>query len=429
MKDTKHKAFTLVELIVVVTILAILATIGFVSYSSYLTGVRDTNRLAQLVSIHDGLELYRTKNDLPLPDDNIEIQANGITIAYQWYAGGNTLDTIDFTKWGKDPKDGTYFSYYLTKDRKYFQLMWLLEEENLTSQILSSPLRRGFAWDIAFAVDYTDRVPTTYGKKLWIFTNEYNTPVQEIVIENLDIVTTSKKYVAHLRDDYKISGTGAYIGVLLHSLTSPKKTPTNCKEKLSPKTHFKDGIYTIILNNEEVDVYCDMTTNGGWWTLVKRIGELWRNWKSSWDRVWVMTEDSQMWVLSDLRPDWEEFAKLSDTDINYMNFSEVMHTQDWSNDVVFVYTSVIDSDLVITESSSFNYKIWVDWEIKASSLTSVWGWCTKRWIYISKDLWYTACGWPYILSIWWYIHTLNNNGFWINGTYVYTDNRWSQWIR
>jgi prepilin-type N-terminal cleavage/methylation domain-containing protein len=48
-----RKAFTLVELIVVVTILAILATIGFVSYSSYLTGVRDTNRLAQLVSIHD----------------------------------------------------------------------------------------------------------------------------------------------------------------------------------------------------------------------------------------------------------------------------------------------------------------------------------------------------------------------------------------
>jgi prepilin-type N-terminal cleavage/methylation domain-containing protein len=49
----QNKAFTLVELIVVVTILAILATIGFVSYSSYLTGVRDTNRLAQLVSIHD----------------------------------------------------------------------------------------------------------------------------------------------------------------------------------------------------------------------------------------------------------------------------------------------------------------------------------------------------------------------------------------
>ena len=65
--------FTLVELIVVVTILAILATIGFVSYSSYLTGVRDTNRLAQLVSIHDGLELYRTKKDLPLPDESVDV--------------------------------------------------------------------------------------------------------------------------------------------------------------------------------------------------------------------------------------------------------------------------------------------------------------------------------------------------------------------
>jgi prepilin-type N-terminal cleavage/methylation domain-containing protein len=96
MSHTKNKAFpaswtrsqvslgfTLVELIVVVTILAILATIGFVSYSSYLTGVRDTNRLAQLVSIHDGLELYRTRNDLPLPDDNVEVRANGTTIAYQ----------------------------------------------------------------------------------------------------------------------------------------------------------------------------------------------------------------------------------------------------------------------------------------------------------------------------------------------------------
>ena len=90
MFQQKIRAFTLVELIVVVTILAILATIGFVSYSSYLTGVRDTNRLAQLVSVHDGLELYRTKNDLPLPDDNIEVKVNVQTveysIGYQGYA-------------------------------------------------------------------------------------------------------------------------------------------------------------------------------------------------------------------------------------------------------------------------------------------------------------------------------------------------------
>ena len=144
MNYKKNKAFTLVELIVVVTILAILATIWFVSYSSYLTWVRDTNRLAQLVSIHDGLELYRTRNDLPLPDDNVEVKASAATIAYQWYAGSNTLETIDFTKWWKDPKDDQYFSYYLTKDRKYFQLLaFLEEEENVTSQFIPSPGRGG----------------------------------------------------------------------------------------------------------------------------------------------------------------------------------------------------------------------------------------------------------------------------------------------
>ena len=63
------KAFTLVELIVVITILAILATIWFVSFSGYLAWTRDTNRVAQLKSMSDALELYRTKKDLPIPDD------------------------------------------------------------------------------------------------------------------------------------------------------------------------------------------------------------------------------------------------------------------------------------------------------------------------------------------------------------------------
>jgi hypothetical protein len=50
------------------------------------------------VSIHDGLELYRTRNDLPLPDENVEVIIGFDPIAYQGYAGSNTLETIDFTK-------------------------------------------------------------------------------------------------------------------------------------------------------------------------------------------------------------------------------------------------------------------------------------------------------------------------------------------
>ena len=79
------QAFTLVELIVVVTILAILATIWFVSYSSYLAWTRYTNRTSQLKSISDWLELYRTRHDLPLPNDYVEVKSSWSLIAYQWY--------------------------------------------------------------------------------------------------------------------------------------------------------------------------------------------------------------------------------------------------------------------------------------------------------------------------------------------------------
>ncbi|MDQ7022520.1 MAG: hypothetical protein Q9M97_03160 [Candidatus Gracilibacteria bacterium] len=76
-------AFTLVELIVIITILAILATVGFVSFSGYLAGTRDVNRQAQLKSMSDALELYRTKKSLPIPDDKIDIKSGSDLIAYQ----------------------------------------------------------------------------------------------------------------------------------------------------------------------------------------------------------------------------------------------------------------------------------------------------------------------------------------------------------
>ena len=98
----KNKWFTLVELIVVVTILAVLATIWFVAYSWYLAWTRDTNRISQLKSISDWLEMYRTKYDLPMPEDYVEIQSSGSVIAYQWYAWKNVLETIEYSTEWKD---------------------------------------------------------------------------------------------------------------------------------------------------------------------------------------------------------------------------------------------------------------------------------------------------------------------------------------
>jgi len=170
MIHSKQKAFTLVELIVVVTILAILATIWFVSYSSYLTWVRDTNRIAQLTSLSDWLNLYSTTNDLPIPEDDVEVSVNWDLIAYQWYAGANILETINFEKGWVDPRDNSYFSYYLTRDRKYFQLMAFLEEWLDTTawlNVVPSPGRGGLGRGITNAVNFEDRIPTVTGKKLY----------------------------------------------------------------------------------------------------------------------------------------------------------------------------------------------------------------------------------------------------------------------
>jgi hypothetical protein len=56
--------------------------------------------------------------------------ASGATniIAYQGYLGVDVLETLDYTNGGADPKDGGYYTYYVSKDRSSFQLLTLLEE-------------------------------------------------------------------------------------------------------------------------------------------------------------------------------------------------------------------------------------------------------------------------------------------------------------
>lgn len=260
------KAFTLVELIVVVTILAILATIWFVSYSSYLTWVRDTNRLAQLVSIHDGLNLYSTKNDLPIPDDNVWVVIGTETIAYQWYAGSNTLESIDFTKWWKDPKDDVYFTYYLTKDRKYFQLMAFLEEEWSATTNFGSQ---------AFAADYSSRVSTVFWKKLWVLTNLANTPIQEInsltTAWNLNVTDSTIGYIAHLTDDIKLWD---------NELTAINPTES-CNRIRQIKWSSPSWTYTLKPSwSPEIDVYCDMSS-GDWWWIRVNSELLWSEYSSN----------------------------------------------------------------------------------------------------------------------------------------------------
>lgn len=195
------QAFTLVELIVVVTILAVLWTIGFVSYSGYLSSVRDTNRVASLTSIADGLELYRTNNRLPNPDDFININSGITTFARQWNLGKNVLETIEYNKAGKDPKDNRYYSYYLSKDRKYYQLMALLEEQYSLNTWTNLSVHSA-------DIDYSNRYPKVYGDKLWILLDANKTPLQDVIVEKIDLQDVgSGAIISYLDDNLFVQGS------------------------------------------------------------------------------------------------------------------------------------------------------------------------------------------------------------------------------
>lgn len=259
--------FTLVELVVVAVILAILSTVGFISYENYLVDTRDSKRLSHLAGLRDGMRLAVTKWNLPLPDEAVEIRNNGTVFLHQWYAGKNALSSISYNEFTYDPKDEVFYTYLVSWNRRDFQLMGFLEKYN--RDVISS-IPSAYA-----NIDYSQRFPNVFGKKMGILLEQdSNTPLQEIQEYNaswfIDLQDSStKKFDAYITDTYLISGKEKdLIGIIPF---------TTCKKIKEIGWSYGDGIYNI--NPSWIDpfeVYCDMTIDGGGWTLVWRsIAWIW----------------------------------------------------------------------------------------------------------------------------------------------------------
>lgn len=169
---SNKKWVTLVELLIVVSLLASIPIIWLYFYTWNIKDSRDVYRIDQINNIYDSMMYYKNNDVLPLPDKYVEVRVNWELIAYQWYIWESTLSKIQY-RWKfesiKDPKDYRNYSYYLTKDKKYFQLMTFLENK----------------WNSYFEkvnAMYEDRTPYVVWNKLWIITQKYtNIPLQELV--------------------------------------------------------------------------------------------------------------------------------------------------------------------------------------------------------------------------------------------------------
>jgi len=223
------RAFTIVELIVVISILAIISTIWFVSFSSYLSWARDTSRITQIDSLQNLLEIYRSKSILPYPDDRISVIAGATKLWYQWYLWANVLSLLEFSKWGIDPKEKTYFSYYLSENRKKFQIMAFLEKkENLT--VFDNILPNTYA-----AINYSRKIVTVVWNKIGILTDINNVPIQEnialIASGQIDLAWTNSGtiYLSHLSNFDIIRDYGSRLQYsLLTKISTIYEAPKSC---------------------------------------------------------------------------------------------------------------------------------------------------------------------------------------------------------
>jgi len=178
LKNTNTFAFTMVEIITVITILAILSTICFFGYSEHIIWARDASRISQITEIRDWLETFRMNNPLPDPEDAIEILWSWTLLWYQWYMWKSNLGLIWYNNWWIDPKDQTFYTYFLSSDRRSFQLMTYLESSK-DIQIFSN----ADFFDKANAndFDYSKRYLNFSWERLWILTEcDTNKLLQEI---------------------------------------------------------------------------------------------------------------------------------------------------------------------------------------------------------------------------------------------------------
>ncbi len=433
----KTKAFTLVELIVVIVILSILATIAFLSFGSQSSSARDSTRLSDITQISKWLSVNATTTSVyAIPDKKIGIYSWSTLLGYQWEAWDSVKNVLKATsETFKDPLDKVNYTYSTNAARNKHQVLAFLENSNSISISLTPDTTTN-------AISYTSRYPYSKWDAMWIIlswstTSNSYTPIQDIStiqtstwfdITNTTVNTWMTAFVSNT-----VTSTWVNVGWLAWFNSSTNKI-TSCKWLLDS---WVNSSWTYLINptwNSSFQVYCDMSTDWGWWTLISKFNS--NNSDISWNML-TSSDISNTWWNSDVwnvNWNWKYLLRYSSqnfkefiTNVNWVNMSKTTYSTWWSIfDVSLVWTyfnpwtwkttylSISNHNNAYWTWWAFFYYLWTD--LFASYVAppfnkwitawwSNWDYCTFSWWWMTWStiwnwfwcrLWYT--GWSQITS-------------------------------
>ena len=125
--------FTLVELIVVISILAILWTIAFLSFNNYSSSARDSQRISDTTNLKKWLDIYQAQSGFyPMPEWSISTWVILSTeVTYMWTIQDQVSNIAKISKTPKDPSTNNPYIYWITYDKKQYQIALALENSNV----------------------------------------------------------------------------------------------------------------------------------------------------------------------------------------------------------------------------------------------------------------------------------------------------------
>lgn len=158
--------------------------------------------------------------DIPIPEDAIEISFAGTPLLHQWYVWNALFSALGINEL-KDPTSGNPYMFVLSADKTQYQFLSFGDEDN---------------------------DPYSSGGSLAVGDSEWNIVTkQEMQSDRIDLVDS------RIRDKLGLHAFQSCLDIY-------QSAPTSL-------SLLKSKEYVIYINGIPTRVFCDMQTDGGWWTL------------------------------------------------------------------------------------------------------------------------------------------------------------------